>query len=69
MRQILSEIDHPRKTFKRAAPTAVGILCVLYMLVNISYVRNSLVPVSYWSSKMTFADDCCQKRRPDRTKR
>lgn len=63
--QVLSEIDHPRKTFKRAAPAAVGMLCVLYMLVNISYVRIFHVSTACWPSKMTLADDRCQTRRPD----
>jgi hypothetical protein len=36
--QVLCEIERPRKNFKRGIIIAVGLLCVLYMLVNLSYV-------------------------------
>ncbi|KAL1648359.1 hypothetical protein SLS58_002112 [Diplodia intermedia] len=34
---ILSEIDQPRKKFRKGVLTAVGTMCVLYMLVNVAY--------------------------------
>jgi amino acid transporter len=37
--KVLCEIERPRKNFKRGIIIAVGIICVLYMLVNLSYVR------------------------------
>lgn len=36
--QVLCEIDQPRRNFKRGIVIAVGLICVLYMLVNLSYV-------------------------------
>lgn len=43
MVKVLCEIDRPRKTFVRGIVVAVCIVCVLYMLVNLSYVRDSLL--------------------------
>ncbi|KAK0661408.1 High-affinity methionine permease [Lasiodiplodia hormozganensis] len=34
---VLSEIDQPRKKFRKGVLTAVGTMCVLYMLVNVAY--------------------------------
>lgn len=38
--QVLSEIDQPRKKFRKGVLIAVGTMCVLYMLVNVAYVSN-----------------------------
>lgn len=38
--QVLSEINQPRKKFRRGVLTAVCTMCVLYMLVNIAYVSQ-----------------------------
>ncbi|KAF1844356.1 uncharacterized protein K460DRAFT_343641 [Cucurbitaria berberidis CBS 394.84] len=35
---VLCEIDRPRKNFVRGIIIAVGMICVLYMLVNLSYM-------------------------------
>ncbi|GME65406.1 Amino acid/polyamine transporter I [Neofusicoccum parvum] len=35
---VLSEIDQPRKKFRKGVLTAVCIMCILYMLVNIAYL-------------------------------
>ncbi|OAK99544.1 amino acid transporter [Phaeosphaeriaceae sp. SRC1lsM3a] len=35
---VLCEIDRPRKSFKRGIIIAVGLICVLYMFVNLSYM-------------------------------
>lgn len=40
--QVLCEIDKPRKNFVRGMIIAVGIICLLYMLVNASYVSANL---------------------------
>lgn len=45
--QVLSEIDQPRKKFRKGVLTAVGTMCVLYMLVNVAYV--SIAP---WFRKL-----------------
>lgn len=40
--QVLCEIDRPKKNFKRGIIIAVGLVCVLYMLVNLSYVSIAM---------------------------
>lgn len=35
---VLSEIDQPRKKFRKGVLIAVGTMCVLYMLVNVAYL-------------------------------
>lgn len=37
--QILSEIDRPKRTFKWASMLSLGLVSLLYMLTNITYVR------------------------------
>ena len=36
-RQVMTEIKQPLKTLPRALPTAVGIVTILYILVNVAY--------------------------------
>jgi amino acid transporter len=52
MRQVLCEINRPRKTLVKGIIIAVAIVCVLYMLVNISYVCLAFTiyfPISYYA--------------------
>jgi amino acid transporter len=58
--QVLCEIERPRKNFRRGIIIAVGLICLLYMLVNLSYVsapnlygtsiENLIVVRRWWSS-------------------
>jgi amino acid transporter len=60
--QVLCEIKNPRKNFRRGIIIAVGLLCVLYMLVNLSYV-NADTNIVHISARLTnFADGSRQQR-------
>ena len=38
--KVLSEIDKPRKTLVKGIVIATITVCIMYMLVNLSYVRR-----------------------------
>jgi amino acid transporter len=42
---VLCEIHRPRKTFVKGIIIAVSIVCVLYMLINVSFVSLSSMPI------------------------
>ncbi len=37
--QVLAEIQNPRRNFAWISSLAVGVICILFMLINILYVR------------------------------
>jgi amino acid transporter len=38
MKQVLAEVQNPRKNFARASVAGVGLICLLFMVINILYV-------------------------------
>ncbi|KAK7421252.1 hypothetical protein QQZ08_010029 [Neonectria magnoliae] len=55
---VLSEVRNPHRSFKRTSLTTVSVICVLYMLVNVSYV--AVVPVRGNEIFSQGSDDSCK---------